>query len=155
MHVPWYLGYICDNVFQFSCDQCSYKCQAKSALKRHITIKHKQISNLPSEPCPPTTSSSQIISSPAKLPTPPSVTCKPHCFNFVPNPGQTFKCNICDDTFPSTWHHSRHIIYHHPEQVNNIVDYCPNNTCTYFEMEDLYISEGCDCPCDVCGKEYR
>ena len=49
-----------------------------SALKWHITIKHKAISNLPSEPCPPITSSPQIISSPAKVPTLPISPCPQH-----------------------------------------------------------------------------
>ena len=51
-----------------SCDQCTYKCRAKSALKRHITMKHGLISNLPSEPSPPITSSFQIMSSPPIVP---------------------------------------------------------------------------------------
>ena len=120
---------------------------------RHITIKHKLISNLLSEPCPPIKSSPQIISSPAKVPTPqtsppiPSTdVCPPHCMQWVPNPGQTFKCNICYSIFPSIESHARHIIDVHPEQTNNICDNCPDNVCSNLEVADL----GCGCPCDVC-----
>ena len=98
----------------------------------------------------------KYISSPAKVPTPqisppipsPEV-CLPHCYQWVPHPGQTFKCNTCYTIFTSMQSHARHIIDVHPKQANNICDYCPNNECPNFEVAERWVN-GCECPCDPC-----
>ena len=97
---------ICDNnIFQFSCDQCTYKCRAKSALKRHITIKHKVILNLPCEPCP------SITSSPAKVPTLPILPCPQH-------ESVIYNCVFCDTIYPSKFSFVKHMITCTPELTN-------------------------------------
>ena len=100
----------------------------------------------------PITSSPQIISSPIKVPTLPSITCPPQTsppINFIdacPHLGHTFKCNVCYSIFSSIQSHARHIINVHPEQTNNECDYCPNNICSNLEVAH----EGCDCSCYPC-----
>ena len=107
-----------------------------STLKRHITIKHKPVSNLLFEPCPPVKSCHQIISSPAKVPPPktsPPIPSRdvspPHCYQWEPHPRHIFKCNTCNKIFTSMQYHARHKMYVHPDQANNIYDYCPNSEC--------------------------
>ena len=144
-------------MFQFSCDQCTYKCRAKSALKRRIAIKHKPMSDLPSEPCPPITSSPHIISSRTKVPTLPSITCPPQSslpntfIDVCPHLGHTFKCNVCYSIFSSIQSHARHIIDVHPEQTNYECDYCPYYICSYLEVAH----EGCDCSCNACEERLK
>ena len=65
----------------FCCSQCNYQCSLGSVLKRHITMKHKN--------SPPPALTPQI--SPPVPSTP--LQCPPHCEKWMPNPGQTFKCN--------------------------------------------------------------
>ena len=125
-------------------------------LKRHITIKHKPVSNLPFEPCPPVKSCPQIISSPAKVPPPktsPPIPSRdvspPHCYQWEPHPRHIFKCNTCNKIFTSMQYHARHKMYVHPDQANNIYDYCPNSECSNSEVAKRIVN-GCECPCDHC-----
>ena len=129
---------ISGNTLQFSCEQCNYQCSLKSVLKRHITMKHKN--------SPPPVSTPQI-----PTPVPSIAVCPPHCHLWIPQPGQTFKCNICPSIFPSVQSHGIHIINFHPEHSNNVSDYCPENSCTNLDVAES--NGGCECQCYVCDPE--
>ena len=46
-------------------------------------------------------------------------------------------------------YHARHIIDVHPDQANNIYDYCPNSECSNSKVAERMVN-GCECLCDHC-----
>ena len=96
-------------------------------------------SNLSSVPCPPITSSPEVISSPPKVPIP--NICGFRRTSFYP-------CVICYNIFGAMKDHASHMIDVHPEEADNIYELCPQNECSTFEVANILVN-GCECPCDL------
>ena len=102
---------------EFSCYQCNYQCHSESALKRHITIKHKN--NTPA------------VSIPQKISSPPSNLSIVSNSHVAPSSHTRvlYSCNICTNVFPTGPSLSSHIVDAHMplEEYHNLDEIeCPH-----------------------------
>ena len=160
------------DILQFSCEQCDYKCRAKSALKRHITMKHGLISNVPYEPHPPITSSPHIVSS-RKRQSEEYITPVPSSHNIsspqssnisivtnlnvAPSPlnENVYPCNICANYFPTIPSLNSHIVDTHMslEEYQNLKEIdCPHCLMTVTFHKDSLLNHKSVCIVKECPK---